>query len=254
MRVSEQLPDPARTDAGLVLSSEWVVGSPELLVPTADAVIAAWQRFPWPDGLLTYALFLEADADTNANADTTADGDTDANGDTSADTDGDGVLIRHYSQWTNEAAFESFTRTGRQPRIDLVDAAVPGIVRRDFHRYRLYRGSRSAGGEVPGAIAVVRVGTDDEALAHTWVDAVFEALDQDGDLPAGGLGAFFHVSTDGRQVLNYAEWVSAKAHRSALAASGRGIAQGPLWDKVQTMPGVRHQSVTRFRLHKTLTR
>ena len=243
MRVSEQLPDPARTDAGLVLSSEWVVGSPELLVPTADAIIAAWQRFPWPDGLLTYALFLEADTP----ADTPADGGGDGDG------DGDGALLRHYSQWTDEAAFESFIRTGRQPRIDSIDAAVPGIVRRDHHSYRLYRGSRSPGGEVPGAIVVVRVDTDDAALARTWVDAVFEALGQGGDLPAGGLGAFFHVSTDGRHVLNYAEWVSAQAHRSALAATGRGIAQGPLWDKVQTMPGVRHQSVTRYRLHKTLT-
>jgi hypothetical protein len=225
MRISEQLPDPARTDAGLVLSSEWAVGSADLLVPVADAVVAAWERFPWPDGLLTYALFL--------------------------DTDGD--LIRHYSQWTDAAAFENFTRTGRQPRIDLIDAAVPGIVRRDHTGYHLYRGSRSAGGEVPGAIVAVRVDTDDGALARTWVDSVFEALAQDSGLPAGGLGAFFHISTDGRRVLNYAEWVSAEAHRAALAATGRGIAQGPLWDKVQNMPGVRPQSVTRFRLHSTLT-
>ena len=225
MRVSEQLPDPARTDVGLVVSSEWAVGDADLLVHTADAVIAAWESALWPDGLLTYALYLDEDGD----------------------------LIRHYSQWTDEAAFEHFRRTGRQPRIDLIDAAVPGIVRRDHTRYQLYRGGRAAGGAVPGAIVAVRVDTDDGTLARTWVDAVFEALDQSGDLPAGGLGAFFHVSTDGRRVLNYAEWVSAEAHRKALAATGRGIAAGPLWDKIQTMPGVRPQSVTRYRLHRTLT-
>ena len=54
-------------------------------------------------------------------------------------------------------------------------------------------------------------------------------------------------------MLNYAEWESAAAHRRALAATGRGISLGPLWDKVQTMPGVRPQSVTRFHIHATLT-
>jgi hypothetical protein len=53
-------------------------------------------------------------------------------------------------------------------------------------------------------------------------------------------------------VLNYAEWISPEAHRQALAATGRGISQGPLWDKVQNTPGVRPLSVTRFRLHVTL--
>jgi hypothetical protein len=222
MRISEQFPDPARSDAGLVLSSEWAVGRPELLVPTAEAVVAAWKQFPWPDGLLAYALYLDADGD----------------------------LIRHYSQWTNEAAFENFDR---QPRIDLVDEAIPGIVRQDHARYHLYRGSRSKAGELPGAMVAVRVDTDDGALARTWVDAVFAALDGTAGLPSGGLGAFFHISTDGRQVLNYAEWASAEDHRKALAATGRGIAQGPLWTKVQNMPGVRPQGVTRYHLYRTLT-
>jgi hypothetical protein len=218
MRISEQFPDPARPDAGLVLSSEWAVGRPELLVPAAEAVIAAWQHFPWPEGLLAYALYLDADGD----------------------------LMRDYSQWTGEPASENLER------IDL-DAAFPGILRQDHTRYHLYRGSRSAAGELPGAMVAVRVDTDDDALARTWVDAVFEALEGTAGLPSGGLGAFFHISTDGRRVLNYAEWASAAAHREALAATGRGIAQGPLWDKVQTMPGVRPQSVTRYHLYRTLT-
>jgi len=206
MRITDELPDPARADAGVVLAVERAVGGADRLVAAADAVIAAWRGAPWPDGLLSYALFL--------------------------DTDGD--LLLHYAQWTSEDR-------------------VPDLAHLNDHaRYHLYRGGRSADGAVPGAIVAVRVDTDDDVLARTWVDAVFEALDQDGDLPAGGLGAFFHVSTDGRRVLNYAEWVSADAHKKALAATGRGISQGPLWDKVQTMPGVRPQSVTRYRLYKTL--
>lgn len=207
MRISEQFPDPARPDAGLVLSSEWAVGRPELLVPAAEAVIAAWQQSPWPEGLLAYALYLDADGD----------------------------LIRDYAQWTGEQAYEK-----------------AGLLR-DRTGYHLYRGSRSPAGELPGAMVAVRVDTDDDALARTWVDAVFQALEGTAGLPSGGLGAFFHISTDGRRVLNYAEWVSAEAHREALAATGRGIAQGPLWDKVQNMPGVRPQSVTRYHLYRTLT-
>lgn len=209
MRITDELPDPARTDADVVLAGESTAGAGRPAA-AADAVIAAWRRVPWPDGLLSYALYV--------------------------DTDGDRLL--HYAQWTSADGI------GRMPRFDL-----PA----DLTEYRLYRGGRSAEGTVPGAIVAVRVDTDDGVLARTWVDAVFEALEQDGDLPAGGLGAFFHVSADGRRVLNYAEWVSPEAHQAALAATGRGISQGPLWDKVQTMPGVRPQSVTRYRLHKTLT-
>jgi hypothetical protein len=208
MRIGEQLPDPARTDAGLVLSSERAVGGAHLLAPTADAVIAGWDGVPWPDGLLTYSLFLDADGDR----------------------------LLHYAQWTDSAAADRFEGS------------------REHIGYRLYRGGRSTGGEIPGAIVSVRVDTDDDALARTWVDAVFAALAGTAGLPPGGLSGFFHVSTDGRHVLNYAEWVSAEAHRRALASTGgRGIASGPLWDKVQTMPGVRPQSVTRYHHYQTLT-
>ena len=148
MHITDRLPDPARTDAGIALSSEWALGTPERQKSAADALVDAWQRTPWPDGLLTYAIYL--------------------------DTDGD--LIRHYSQWTSEAAFDEFSRSGRQPRIDLIDAAVPGIERRDHAKYRLYRGNRAADGRIPGAIVAVRVDTDGQELAETWVDAVFEGV------------------------------------------------------------------------------
>ncbi|MGW4942185.1 hypothetical protein ACWEOZ_11420 [Actinoplanes sp. NPDC004185] len=211
MRISAEFPNPARSDAAFVVSGEWAVGSADQLAAAAEAVIAARRRGPWPDGLLAYSLFIDADGD----------------------------LLRDYAQWTDEGA------AGQEPDIE--------AVRRDRTAYHLYRGGRSAAATPPGAMVAVRVDTDGDALARTWVDAVFEALDQDADLPAGGLGAFFHVSTDGRRVLNYAEWVSADAHRRALAATGRGISSGPLWDKVQTMPGVRPQSVTRYHLYRTLT-
>ncbi|MEV4640360.1 hypothetical protein AB0J80_23735 [Actinoplanes sp. NPDC049548] len=147
------------------------------------------------------------------------------------DADGDRVL--HYSQWTVD-----------DPPLDLPGASA----------YRLYRGGRTAEGRTPGAIVIVRVDTDGPDIARTWVDAVFDALDADAGLPSGGIGGFFHVSTDGTKVLNYAEWESAEAHREALAANNGGVASGPLWTKVRSMPGVHPRSVTRYHLYATLSR
>jgi hypothetical protein len=149
--------------------------------------------------------------------------------------DGDGV--RHYAQWST-----------LQPS----DVEPPGVTSRDGAVYRLYRGGRQPGG-VPGAVALIRVDTDGEQVARAWVDAVYEALGRDTGLPSGGIGAFFHISTDGKHVLNYAEWESAEAHRRALAASDGNISSGPLWDRVRTMPGIRHVGVHRFLLYATLT-
>lgn len=213
MQVSDRLPDPARPGV-VVHSGERVSRSPRV---TADAVIEAWRNRPGPSGLVAHSLYL--------------------------DTDGD--LIRDYSQWTTERACDDFRRSRAY-------SAVLGGERRDDAKYRLYRGSRTDTGPTPGAIVVVRADTDGPAVARAWVDSVFEALEHDEHLPAGGLGAFFHISTDGRRVLNYAEWTSPEAHRRALAATGRGISQGPLWDKVQNTPGVRPRSVTRFRHYATL--
>ena len=221
MRISDRFPDPERDDAGFVLSSEWVSRDKEA---AARAIVDAWRDEPWPDGLLQYSIYVDADGD----------------------------LIRHYSQWTGREAFDAFIATGRDPRIRKIDSEVPGIVRRDLAEYRLYRSSRDAG-RTPGAIVIVRVDTDGPEVARTLTDAVFDALAGDGDLPSGGIGAYFHISTDGTRVLNYAEWESVEAHRRAVAASGGGISQGPLWDKVQNMPGVRPQSVTRFHRYATLT-
>ncbi|UQU65112.1 antibiotic biosynthesis monooxygenase [Couchioplanes caeruleus] len=202
VQISDRIPDPARDEARFVLSGEWQARDRE-----ASAVVDAWRAEPWPEGLLSYSIYRDAD----------------------------GGLVRDYSQWTDRPS----------------NRDLPGIVRHDQTEYQLYRGSRKPG--TPGAVVVVRVDTDGADLSRTWVDAVFDALAHDRHLPAGGIGAFFHVSTDGTRVLNYAEWESAEAHRRAVAATGRGISNGPLWDKVQTMPGVRPRSVTRFHLYATLT-
>ncbi|MFI9528038.1 antibiotic biosynthesis monooxygenase [Micromonospora rosaria] len=222
MRRTDAWPDPARPDAGLILASVWRVGTPQRQQATVDAIVEAYADRPGPAGLLSYSVFPGTDGDT----------------------------LRHYTLWRDGAAYQGFVADSRQPRVDHIDAAVPGIERLELIRYRLYRGRRAQPAPRPGALVTVRVQTEDEIHARAWVDAVLAALDA-SDPAAGGIGGFFHVSTDGTQVLNYAEWSSVEAHPAALAAGGGSVGRGPLWDRVQRMPGVRLLGVDRFHLAAT---
>ncbi len=140
--------------------------------------------------------------------------------------DHDGAFT--YEQWTGEDAI-------RNP-----DGAPV---------YRLYRGNRGGEG-IPGALVVVSVEFEgpDERRQRAWIDLVLTALDSEPARPEGGLSGYFHVSTDGTRVLNYAEWVSAEAHLAALAAPGAdGIGTTEAWKKVHSFPGVSGGSVKRYR-------
>ncbi|MEV6910937.1 hypothetical protein [Amycolatopsis sp. NPDC051071] len=139
--------------------------------------------------------------------------------------DHDGAFT--YEQWTGEDAIQN------------PDGAPV---------YHLYRGHRGEG--IPGALVVVSVEFDgpDERRQRDWVDLVLTALDSEPARPEGGLSGYFHVSTDGTRVLNYAEWVSAEAHLAALAAPGAdGIGTTDVWKKVHAYPGVSGGSVKRYR-------
>ncbi len=132
-----------------------------------------------------------------------------------------------YEQWTSEDAIP-----------DLGETPV----------YRLYRGQGGEGN--PGCLVVVSVEFDgpDEQRQRDWIDLVFEALASETGLPDGGISGYFHVSTDGTRVLNYAEWTSAEAHIAAIEAPGAdGIGTTDAWKKVQTFPGLRRSTVKRYR-------
>lgn len=127
---------------------------------------------------------------------------------------------------------------------------MPGIERLWLGRYRRYRSAvREGDTRVPGCIVIVDVefeGPDPERQ-RAWVDAVFEALESEPTPHAGGISGHFHVSTDGTRVLNYAGWESAQAHIDAMAAPGDGIGSGSaLWERVQTWPGLRSSTVSRY--------
>ncbi|MDX3518058.1 antibiotic biosynthesis monooxygenase [Streptomyces scabiei] len=214
-----------RPDAGASFFSTWRVGTPERQRLTVEAVADTWQRRPWPsDGLLGYFVYTAED--------------------------GSGLL--HYSQWADESAYEAFARTHRQERVDAVDTAVPGIERVGLGRYRRHR-SLTGGGDraarVPGCVVIVDVEFEgpDPARQRAWVDAVTEALAAEPDPHPGGISAHFHLGTDGTRVLNYAEWETARHHIDALAAPGDGVGSpSALWQRVQTWPGLRSSTVTRY--------
>ncbi|RYJ27047.1 hypothetical protein CU044_3541 [Streptomyces sp. L-9-10] len=218
------VPEITRPGVGLVLASTWRVGTPERQRATVDAITRAWRSREWPDvGLLSYSVF----------------------------TGDDGGTPRHYSQWRDQEAYDAFVRTFRDERNAEIDAAVPGIERVGLHAYELYRSGTPVEGEtrVPGCVVFVDVEFEGPGPGRqkSWVDTVFEALDDDPDTSSGGISAHFHLGTDGTRVLNYAEWESAQAHIDALDAPGDGVGSATeLWKRVRSYPGLKRGTVTRY--------
>lgn len=222
-RRTDDHPDLTDPRVGAPFFSTWRVGTPERQRDAADAIARTWERRPWPaPDLRSYHVYLGHDGST----------------------------LLHHSQWTSEAAYEAFVKTHRQERVDEIDTAVPGIERLWLGRYRHYRGRvREGDTRVPGCIVIVDVefeGPDPERQ-RAWVDAVFEALESEPDAHPAGIFGHFHVSTDGTRVLNYAGWENAQAHIDAMAAPGDGIGSASaLWERVQTWPGLKSSTVSRY--------
>ncbi|SNX57569.1 antibiotic biosynthesis monooxygenase [Streptomyces sp. TLI_55] len=216
-------PDLTDPRVGAPLFSTWRVGTPERQRLAVEAIARTWERRDWPTpGLLGYHVYAGHDGST----------------------------LLHHSQWTSESAYEAFVKTRRQERVDEVDTAVPGIERVRLDRFRRYRSGTGEGDtRVPGCIVVVDVEFEgpDPQRQRAWVDAVFEALENEPAPHPGGIGAHFHLSTDGTRVLNYAEWETAQAHIDALAAPGDGVGSATeLWKRVQNFPGLKGSTVSRY--------
>ena len=220
-------PEMTRPDAGIVAVSEFHVGGADQQQALFEASRAAWDRLPWPETLLSIAWL--------------------------ASLDGQDALA--YVQWRDDSEFEAYGQTHRPWLAAHFKAALPALAPAPPVFYRRYRSGTRPDAPEPGCIVVVSVEFDgpDEVRQRAWVDAVFDALASEADPPAGGLGAHFHVSTDGTRVLNYAEWIDEASHVAALERSGIGaIGSGPKWRAVQTFPGLKASRVTRYRLDRRL--
>ncbi|MFC8080357.1 antibiotic biosynthesis monooxygenase [Streptomyces sp. NPDC057307] len=218
------VPEITRPGVGVVKVSTWRVGTPERQRAAVDAIGAAWRSRDWPDGgLLSYSVLVGEDGET----------------------------LLHYSQWRDEAAYQHFFRTGRDERNAEIDAAVPGIERLGLGSYELYRSGELAEGDtrVPGCVVIVDIEFEgpDAARQREWTDTVFAALDNDPSERSAGIAAYFHASTDGTRVLNYAEWESAEGHIAALEAPGDGVGSSTeQWEKVRNYPGLASSTVNRY--------
>ncbi|MFF9847242.1 antibiotic biosynthesis monooxygenase [Streptomyces litmocidini] len=217
-------PDLDRPGTGAVLVSTWRVGTPERQRAAVEAIRTAWESRAWPDlGLLSYSVLVGTDGDT----------------------------LLHYSQWTEQQAYDDFVRTYRDDRNAEIDAAVPGIERVELRRYGpIHRSTArraTAAGELPGVVVIVEADFDGAGAGQReeWVDSVFTALDEDAATrPAsGGIGARFHLSVDGGRVLNYAEWESEQAHEEWQADDAR---LSEAWKRVHHHPGLVGGRVRRY--------
>ncbi|MFJ2867167.1 antibiotic biosynthesis monooxygenase [Kitasatospora sp. NPDC087314] len=222
-------PELTRPDAGTILVSEWLVGTPERQRAVIRATLDAWRNLPVPEAFLSLNAY--------------------------AGTDGDSVLF--YAQWTSDEAHLEFARAHRPGLVRAIDDELPGIERPGLVRYRLYRSGGIGGGEhrAPGCIVAVSIGADGPDRARAWVDTVFDALEESGErLHPGGISGHFHISTDGTRILNYAEWVDEESHRESVAAGGGSIGRGPAWDRVRNTPGIEPLGLRRYTFEGSVTR
>lgn len=220
-------PDITRPDAALVVVGEFEVGGPAEQQRLFDASRAAWDTLPWPATLLSITWLASLD----------------------------GRRAMAYVQWRDDSEFEAFGRTHRPVLAARLKEAVPALEATPPVFYRLYRSGTRPDAPEPGCIVAVSVVFDgpDDARQRAWVDTVFDALAAEASPPSGGIGAHFHVSLDGRRVLNYAEWVDEASHVAALERSGAGaVGVGPRWRDVQTFPGLSGSRVTRYRVDRRL--
>ncbi|MEU9112009.1 antibiotic biosynthesis monooxygenase [Streptomyces sp. NPDC048483] len=191
--LTDVFPQVRRPDAGAVLISEWDAGSPEGRRAVVDGVARAWAETPLPAGFLSRVLF----------------------------TGTDGTSVLNYAQWTSDTAHREFVRTedtGLRERIAAVLAGVGDVGNTGPGRFRLYRSLPAEGVPgTPGCVVRVAFRTTGHEAARRLVDGLMDMFGgrQDGE---GAFGSHFHISEDGRQVVNYSEWTSAEAHQRQVGS------------------------------------
>jgi hypothetical protein len=216
--------DPA---VQIVAIATFDVGTPARLAALLDASAAAWQTLPWPRTLVAITWLASLD----------------------------GAHALAYIQWTSDEELAAYAQTHRPVLAAHFATALPDLPPAAPVFYRRYRSGRRPDAPAPGCIVIVSVEFEgaDAVRQRAWVDTVFAAMAAETTPPAGGIAGHFHVSDDGRRVLNYAEWEDEASHAAALARSGQGtVGAGPKWRDVRAFPGVLASEVRRYRLVRRL--
>ena len=209
----------------MILLSEWRVTSFEEQKAATDATMSDWALLNWPIGLLSYNSYLGTDNTT----------------------------IVHYSQWTSQEAMNEFIRVGFPDQVRRISARIPSIVSHGIATYHLQRSVTSVvTDKQPGCIVFVRASFSKVGLAPAWIDAIVNAVSTDPNVPQGGISGHFHLSEDGLNMVNYAEWISEQAHIAALNEGRIAQTSTPQWQHAhQLMSTVNDLSVIRSHFYKS---
>jgi hypothetical protein len=218
------LPDVADPSVAMVSLEGRDVGDETEQRSVADAVVAGWAKDPWPEHLRSVSCFTSVDPVVGVGFLRGTEATDDAR-----------LRVVTYAQWTSMPADNLLT----------------------FARYRSFQPVAPGTAPRTGCVFFVTIDFDgpDRRRQRRWIEGVVAALAAEPEPAPGLIAAHFHASTDGTRVVNYAEWISAQAHRDALTHGPNGVGQTelPEWRRVREFPGVTGNTVGRYTLHRSLT-
>ncbi len=219
---ASRFPDVTRRDAGTILVSPWIVGTPERQHAAIEATLAEWSHRTDTAGFLSLSGFASAD----------------------------GGSVLNYAQWTSDAAHLAFMQSARPALVREIDTVVPGIERPGVVRYRLHRSvvPDRRRWRVPGTMVAVTFDVEGPDVQRALIDVLVTRGPALTDPHPGLIAAHFHVSVDGRRVLNYSEWTDATAHADFLASSTSARTR-PL---IEAMRDVTSFGFVRYHLHGSI--
>jgi hypothetical protein len=207
--------------APFVESARWRVdGGRPRQQAMADAVMAHRRRLPRPDGLLFLDCFLSTD----------------------------GTLVWFFTGWASPEAHARHRDSPAHAELTgVTERAVPDTTHVQTITARPHGGLGMGGADapLPGCTVLVTIDTDSPALQTTVAETIRAHV---ATPPPGGVGGRLYFSTDGRHVLNYAQWTSEEAHREAVGSPALGGSKG-IFDGIS---GIEGGSMNRYQLYRRL--
>ncbi len=217
-------PNITNPDAGLVLVSKWKVENSDYQKLAGNAAADVWEHMTWPKGLLSHNVYLG----------------------------NDGQTILQYFQWTGEEEVDAFMHKNSSKNGNTV--SLKGLERIELTKYRYYRSLLSSNPvRRPDSIVIVGFETDGTERQEAFIDALFDVVkSRPNPHHPGSIASHFHLSTDGRRIMNYAEFTSEEAHEEMLQTQLRKDDDVPRL--IRSMPGLKPLGFERFQLYKTVSR
>jgi hypothetical protein len=223
------LPDIVRPDVGVIMLSDWQVGNIDRQRAAADALVEAYESLDDMEGLRSLTCFVSPDDDR----------------------------LLTYAQWADESAFESFMRDHGSALDTAVANVAPDSDRPPAIKYELYRSYTPEVGDAQAdwmvGVTFRYAGPD---YVRPWVDVVIDAI-RDVEPVKGLVVNHFHVADDAgddeSRMFNYTLWTDKESHVAAIEGADGPIGKdGPVGQRVRTMPGVVGGGFVRYQLYRSV--